>query len=205
MGCGWTVPDTDYARVQAIEVVNGGVAEGPLSGLPFWEARLNEGWRITGVGGSDNHDPTLSPEKASAVGAPTTVVRAAELSQVAILQAIRAGRVFIDVEGTRDRMLEVVAEAGGDLAEMGESLQAPAGTPVRLLVRTAGVAQGMVVLAGDGARLAADPRAPVSEPNGIAVFEFVSDGARGWVRADVRSPQGKLLLIANPIHLNPER
>ncbi|MFN3512937.1 MAG: CehA/McbA family metallohydrolase [Phenylobacterium sp.] len=203
MGCGWTAPDADYARIQAVEVVNGGVAEGPLSGLPFWEARLGEGWRIVGVGGSDNHDPTLSPGKAPAIGVPTTVVRAPQLSETSILQAIRAGHVFIDVEGSRDRILEIDAEAGDARAEMGGSLIAPAGTRVRLLVRTAGIADGMVVLAGDGGRLAANPKAPVTEANALATFEFVADGTRGWVRADVRSRDGRLLLIGNPIHLDP--
>lgn len=81
MGCGWTAPDTDYSAVQAIEVVNGGFAEGPLSGTAFWEARLNEGRRITAVGGSDNHDAGLDRAKAPAIGVPTTVVRAPERSR----------------------------------------------------------------------------------------------------------------------------
>src|SRR5690349_24530118 len=62
MGCGWTAKDTDFSRVQAIEAVNGGSlklphgAESLISGIPFWEQRLNAGLRITAVGGSDNHD-----------------------------------------------------------------------------------------------------------------------------------------------------
>ncbi|EJL24047.1 putative metal-dependent phosphoesterase, PHP family, partial [Caulobacter sp. AP07] len=58
MGCGWTAPNTDYDEVQAIEVANGGSeraqhgAEGPLSGVPFWEKQLNAGHRITAIGGS---------------------------------------------------------------------------------------------------------------------------------------------------------
>ncbi len=69
MGCGWTVPNTDYSEVQSIEVANGGSqraqgggVEGPLFGVPFWEAQLNAGHRITAVGGSDNHDAGLPPE-----------------------------------------------------------------------------------------------------------------------------------------------
>ena len=47
--------------MQAIEVVNGGNEkalggfEGILSGVPFWEAQLNQGRRITAIGGSDNN------------------------------------------------------------------------------------------------------------------------------------------------------
>ncbi len=83
MGCGWSNAATDFSRVQAIEAVNGGQAEGPLSGLAFWEARLNEGLRITAVGGSDNHDAAIDPARPGSVGYPTTVVHAAELSQPA--------------------------------------------------------------------------------------------------------------------------
>jgi hypothetical protein len=38
-----------------MEVINGGVIEGPAAGMPFWYARLNEGARITALGGSDEH------------------------------------------------------------------------------------------------------------------------------------------------------
>jgi hypothetical protein len=64
MGCGWTWPVQDYAGITAVEAVNGSVAEGPYAGIGFWYARLNEGHRLTGVGGSDNHDPDPDPNKA---------------------------------------------------------------------------------------------------------------------------------------------
>ena len=106
MGCGWAAP-VDFARIGAVEVINGGITRGPLSGLPFWEARLSAGQRLTAIGGSDNHDAGLAPDKAASVGRPTTVVYADNLSQDAILAGLRAGRVFVDVLGTRDRLLDV--------------------------------------------------------------------------------------------------
>ncbi|MBT9472621.1 MAG: CehA/McbA family metallohydrolase [Pseudomonadota bacterium] len=203
MGCGWTAPDTDYAGIAAIEAINGGQVEGPLSGIGFWEARLNEGLRITAIGGSDNHDATLDPAKAPAIGMPTTVVRAGELSQAAILKAIGQGHVFLDVAGTRDRILEVRASADGTTAQMGDELPAAAGTKVRVEVRVVGVAGGSISLAGDGAKLAtlADPKLTAADQT--LVFEFAADGARRWLRVDVRSLQGKLVLLGNPIYLRP--
>ncbi|HVK43168.1 MAG TPA: CehA/McbA family metallohydrolase [Phenylobacterium sp.] len=203
MGCGWTAADTDYSRIQAIEVVNGGNVEGPLSGIGFWEKRLNEGLRITAIGGSDNHDATLDPAKAPAIGVPTTVVRAAELSQPAILTAIRQGHVFLDIAGTRDRVLDVRATSGGAIAQMGDVLAAPAGFKVRVEVRVVGVAGGFISLAGDGARLAALPDAKLSAADQTVSFELVSDGQRRWLRVDVRGPDGKLALLGNPIYLTP--
>src|SRR5277367_2519812 len=59
MGCGWTAPNTDFSRVTAIEVINGDLREGPGSGISLWEEQLNKGFRLTGLGGSDNHDADI--------------------------------------------------------------------------------------------------------------------------------------------------
>jgi hypothetical protein len=203
MGCGWTAPGTDYSRVQAIEVINGGLAEGPLSGLAFWEARLNEGRRITAIGGSDNHDASLDPAKPPAIGVPTTVVRAPELSQSAILSAIRQGHVFLDVAGTRDRVLEVHADDGAAQAQMGDVLAVAAGRKVKVQVRVAGVPGGRVVLSGDGAKLATPGDLALVGPDQTLSFDLVADGQARWLRVDVRDASGKLALLGNPIYLRP--
>lgn len=203
MGCGWTVAETNFARIPAIEVINGGLTQGPLSGLPFWEAQLNAGHRITAIGGSDNHDPTLAPAKPTAIGAPTTVVRSNELSPAAILAAIRAGHVFVDVEGSRDRLLEVAATLGDAQAQMGDSLQAPVGARVRISVHVQGVEGAVLSLAGDGAVLAILDDPTIRKTDDLKTFDLVSDGARRWLRVDVRSTSGRSLLLGNPIYLNP--
>lgn len=201
MGCGWTAPDTDYSRVAAIEVINGGTTQPPLSGMGFWEARLNEGRRITGIGGSDNHDAALDPAKAPAIGVPTTVVRAGELSQAAILAAIRAGHVFIDLAGSRDRLLEVSARSGGAQAQMGDVLPAPAGVKVELSVRVVGAPGGRAVFAGNGP-FPSGEQALASADQTLAL-ELVADGRPRWLRVDVQDAAGKLVLVGNPIYLRP--
>lgn len=206
MGCGWTAKDTDYAQVQAIEAVNGsslglpGGADGITSGIPFWEKRLNEGFRITAVGGSDNHDPTLPPTHPSGVGSPTTVVHARELSQPAILAAIRAGHVFVDVTGSRERLLEVTARLGERTAQMGDALTAPAGVSLVLEARVTGSAGGVASLVWDGQPLSATR--PIGSDDETPTYDLVSDGGRHWIRVDVRGPDGKLWLLGNPIYLN---
>ncbi len=200
MGCGWTVRTSDFSRVQAIEAVNGGQVEGPLSGVSFWEARLDAGLRITAIGGSDNHDPTLPPQKPASVGYPTTVVHAAELSQGAVLAAIRAGHVFIDTAGSRERLLEVSATSGGKTAEMGDALAAPAGAPIRYTVHVAHAAGGSLSISGNGPK----PRIAGATLNDddTRSFEVASDGQAHWQRIDVRGPDGKVWLLGNPIYLN---
>lgn len=208
MGCGWTAK-TDWSRISAIEAINGGGLallgpEGPLSGVPFWEARLNAGFRITAVGGSDNHEATLPADKAPAVGLPTTVVHAGELSQEAVLKAIAAGHVFVDVWGTRDRMLEVEARTPTARAEMGDVLPAAAGTRIEIAVHVAGAPEGArLSLAGDGAVLARLDDPVVGAAEARRGFAAIADGKAHWLRVDLRDSKGKLLILGNPIYLRP--
>lgn len=179
MGCGWTAP-VDFRRIQAVEAINGGTTDGPLSGVAFWEQRLNAGFRLTAVGGSDNHDAMLDPAKPAAVGRPTTVVFAQALSQDAILTGLRAGRVFIDVQGTLDRLLDTTYAAG------------------KLTVRVTHAAGGTLVLKG--------PAAPLSALVGVLGEDEtrivdIPSSQTGWVRAEVRGPDGALWLFGNPVYL----
>jgi hypothetical protein len=197
MGCGWTAP-TDYARIQAIEAVNGRNADGPLSGLPFWYARLNEGHRLTGIGGSDSHDPD-APEGRPPVGHPTTVVHARALSQDAILEAIRSGEVFIDVEGSRDRLLEVEAARGATNAAMGGSLEG--GGPIDLAIHVAHAAGEMIEVVHDGRPLP-DKAMAIETADQRVHLTLAPAQSCGWVAINVRDRTGKALLIGNPIYLH---
>jgi len=202
MGCGWTVPDTDYDQVQSIEVANGGSqraqggVEGPLFGVPFWEAQLNAGHRITAVGGSDNHDAGLTPDTPGSVGRPTTVVHAEELSTAGILAGVRAGRVFIDLDGTRDRLLDLSAKSKAGAAVMGGVLTARKGEAVAFTVSVTGGEMAGVEVIRDGAKL------PVAVGANGAFTVKMGDKA-SWVRLNLRDAQGRLLLIGNPIYLIP--
>jgi hypothetical protein len=193
MGCGWTWP-TDWSHVTAIEAVNGGNAEGPLAGIGFWYARLNEGHRLTGIAGSDNHNPDAPPGQ-SPIGRPTTVVHAAALSRDAILDGIRKGNVFIDVAGTRTRLLEVTAHGGGEAAKMGGALAARRGITVRVHA---------VDVAGASAELVVNGVVRMTQPISQADMRIdfaLADRVCGWIAVNVRDPAGHPLLIGNPVYL----
>jgi len=201
MGCGWTW-DTDYARIPAIEAINAGNSGGPLSGIGFWEQRLNAGFHITAVGGSDNHDAGVDPARGG-VGVPTTVVHAQNLSQDAILAAIRAGHVFVDAKGTRDRSLTVTARAAGRTAEMGDTLGAlAAGDRIELAVHVGKASGGRLVVRGP----AGPPEGPrLDNDEADAVVTWAFDGRSRWIRVDVVGPDGAPWLLGNPIYLNAAR
>lgn len=128
MGCGWTMPDVDYSKADAVETVMGlservaaGDALDPLSGVGFWLDRLMENYRLTAVGITDNHDPDKTG--LGGIGLPTTVVEAADLSPEAIFEGIRNGRVFVSLTEDRDLRLDFSASDRRQAARMGGNLE----------------------------------------------------------------------------------
>ncbi len=194
MGCGWVWPDTDWSKVTAIEAINGLTTQPPLAGLDFWYDKLNRGFRITGIGSSDNHDPDTPRPGSAPIGRPSTVVRARELSQPAILDGIRAGNVFIDVQGTRDRMLEVAAVSGKTRVAMGETITAPAAT-IQVEALVTGVDAGTVQLIANGKEHARAPLAPATR------LDIPRTAACGWIAVNVLGPEDRKLLIGNPVYI----
>lgn len=110
--------------------------------------------------------------------------------------------MFIDVAGTTDRLLEVRAASGADVAQMGDLFAAPAGRKIAVEVRVVGAAGGRLRLAGDAKGLAARRRRS-ARPIRRLSFELTADGAARWLRVDVLGPDGKLILLGNPVYLRP--
>lgn len=205
MGCGWTpaVP-LDMHLLTAIEAVNGGSESAAFSGIPFWEKQLNRGYRLTGIGGSDNHRALRPLDQAGSIGRPTTVVYATELSTPAILEGIRSGRVFIDLAGSRDRLLEMRAQAASSSAQMGGELDAAAGQTASVEVHVVACQGAAVHLIVDGEESPQLPPQTVTSSDERLRFGWHADGKRQWLLAEVRDSGGKLLLLSNPIYVNWE-
>jgi hypothetical protein len=204
MGCGWT-PKTpvDMHLLTAVEAVNAGDERYGFSDVAFWDKQLDLGCRLTGIGGSDNHRPMQPLDELGSIGSPTTVVYAAELSAPAILDAIRAGHVFIDVAGTSKRILAVDAQSGSQLAHAGDLLKAASGTTVKLEVQVT-AAQGGKLTWIDNGETMRGASAEITEDDQTRSASWASDGKRHWLRAEVRGPDGKLWLLGNPIYVNWE-
>jgi len=135
-GCPWdyTPEETDYARVQAIEVPSGSLGVFQLFGgaaTQFWEQRLADGHRIAVVGVSDSHeagydsptDPLDSP-----IGNAATAVYAQELSETGILDAIRAGHTYAKLRAAgADLRFSATGDQGGS-GIMGDAIPDTAAT-----------------------------------------------------------------------------
>jgi hypothetical protein len=201
MGCGWSPnPPADLSLVQAIEVINGNDVESPVTGIPFWHEQLQKGHRLTAIGGSDTHDVTsknIPPP--GRIGVPTTVVFAKELSIDAIMAGIRAGNVFVDTAGSRDRKLELSATYKESTVTMGGQLSVPAKQSVTFTARIEQMTGGTVEIIRDGKMIR---RTGIPAAKHTWSFEETSDGKHHWIRIDVRDADGKLALLGNPIYLN---
>jgi len=208
MGCGWRVDDLPAGAVDAVEVVNGGAmretgsAESPLQGFAYWTKLLNAGQHVTGIGGSDSHEADRPASEPGAIGSPTTVIYMPELSVHGFLAGIRSGRVFVDVDGTRDRLLDLSASAEDQHAEMGQTLHLRVGEVVRFAVEVEGVPGGRAQLVIDG-QPGTLPPAVFDTNRTVSIAPWRSDGRAHWIRAEIRSDQGRLLLIGNPIYIVP--
>ena len=204
-GCGWGwKQDTDFAKVDAIEVVNGYKEEGsyfkppPGNGVPFWEEQIAKGYRITAVGGGDDHRSGEQLYRESGVGRPTTVVYARELSERAILEGIQAGHVYIRATGPQGP--ELYLTQGERM--MGDAVEATAGQALRFRLQ-ARKAQGATLrLLLDGKPV--EPRCVWSGLAEQAEYscELVMGAQRHWVRAELLTQQGELLAMTNPIYVN---
>jgi hypothetical protein len=204
MGCGWTAA-TDYRQIDAVEVVNGGDERGTA----FWDDLIRRGFRVTGLGGSDNHDAGKALSAAGSIGYPETVIRAQELSQEAILGGIRAGHVFLDLQGSKDRLLECTASTldqsgkpAGEKAEMGDALKARSWERVRVSVHVAHAAGDLVEMIQDGRTGMQGATKSLSGADSVLSFDWLSDGRRHWLRFVVRTPEGETVLLGNPIYIN---
>jgi hypothetical protein len=205
MGCGWTPSSkVDMHLLTAVEAVNGGSEQYEIPNIPFWNKQLDRGCQLAGIGGSDNHRPMQPLDGIGSIGSPTTVVYATELSTPAILAGVRAGHVFIDLAGTRNRLLEVTARARNQVAHAGDLLQASKDEAVDFDLRVTAAEGGTVRWLEDGHEVALKTGAAVSSADQSFPLAWVSDGHRHWFRAEVAAPDGKLWLLGNPIYVNWE-
>ena len=158
--------------------------------LSRYDDLLKSGRRITGIGGSDYHQPAaLTREGSWLLGNPTTVVYAETLDRPGILAAIRNGRAFI-TESPDGPHLEIAADG----LPMGSVLSASEG--VALHVLTEGADGDSLSLVSDRGLLATLPieaarwQTELSLPSGLL-----------YVRAEIRRGEA-VRALSNPIYFD---
>jgi predicted metal-dependent phosphoesterase TrpH len=196
IGCGWSVTDTDWNLVNAIEAINGNDPAHYEADIRFWDQELARGHRLIAIGGSDTHRP-----ERGTIGHPTTVVHAQELSVQGILDAIRKGSVCIDLTASHDKVIDIEASDRASHAAMGETLTAGRDDRVVWTAHITGAAGSTLHWVVDGKEILALPPQPVGDA-GADKVSWTSDGQRHWFRAEIRTTDGALQLLSNPIFVN---
>jgi hypothetical protein len=197
IGCGWSVTDTNWNLVNGIEAVNGTDPAHYEADIRFWDRQLAKGYRLIAIGGSDTHRP-----ERGTIGRPTTVVHAQELSVSGILDAIRKGHVCIDVTASHDKVIDLQAADAAAHAAMGEMLTAASNDRVSLTAHVIGASGSTLRWLVDGKNLPTLPAQTLSGDSADETATWTSDGQHHWLRAEVRTADGTLELLSNPIFLN---
>ena len=207
MGCAWEPPEpVDMSLFTGVEAINGANL---LSSADFWDRQLAKGLKLTAIGGSDNHNALIPEGGPSAIGRPTTVVEASELSVPAILEGIRRGRVFVDLTSSHDKVIDLEARdtaiAGSDHGKwtsMGDTLNAASGDSISFRIHLSACQHSQVHLLLDGRE--SPGLLPQAAPlgNESLGFSWTSDGRYHWLRCEVRDEKGSLMLLSNPIYIN---
>ncbi|GAA4898986.1 CehA/McbA family metallohydrolase [Ferrimonas pelagia] len=208
MGCGWNPPGNDYSRVDAIEIVNTPqyllheTFDHPLSGIPFWEQKLEQGYRIIGIGGSDNHEPDVDYGDPKYRFAPVTVVKADSLSQADILDAVRVGRIYLDLALEPGRLIDIEARNGNQSGFMGDTLTANQGDRIELTFITEQAEGLSLELITSSGLTIEHGELQVNQSESQHQMSYTSDGERSWVRANLRDSDGRLVMVSNPVFIN---
>jgi plastocyanin len=156
---------------------------------------VHEGrWRPA-IGNSDTH---LEAQ----IGIPHTVVAAEALTPPAILAALRAGRTWIAESAAIHLTFTATAgttTSGTRHATIGDRLNTQ-GSEVTLRVQVHGVAPGATVTFHTEKGTAHRVELPTAGPNDVRWQTTAAES--GFVRVEVRHPDGRMAALTNPIILD---
>jgi len=186
----------DVNLFDGIEVWNGHGKWNQLDELAvkWWDSLLREGKRKIAVAASDSHTPEPSDNP---VGSPQTVVKAEALSRKEIMAGLRAGKAYL-AQG-KDVTLSFTAKSGAVTAGIGDALATASGKEVQALLTVQGAPDAFVAtLIGDKGVLATDK----ATGNNHKFSWRIASGSTKYLRVEVRTLQGDMVALTNPIWLN---
>ena len=129
IGCAWQhMDDTPWDEVSGIEVLTSGYELGVGAFTPpiikMWDQLEDEGHRISAVTGSDDHRAGMNEGLGgSPIGSPCTLVLADELSEAAIMDAVKHQHTMANLRGPDDPPLDVTMKtADGGTANIGDDV-----------------------------------------------------------------------------------
>lgn len=201
----WVDRETDLRQIDFLEIWNDpswpdNQTENPAA-VAMWTQWLNEGLRITAIGGSDFHTPEPSETKDGRpvgrhhISKPSTYVYAAALSGEAIMAALRKHRAYMSMGPT----VQFNATAADQTWMIGDDMGALSGA-VQFDAIVQGSGELTVQLVRNGRVV---DQAEQENKVTLACEESVTADEPTWFRIDVRGPQNQFLAVTNPIFCGP--
>lgn len=183
----------DVNLFDGIEVWNG--KWDPLDELAvnWWDSLLRLGKAKIAIAASDSHTP-VSPE--NALGTPQTVVKADGLSRPQVMTGLRAGKAYLALN--KELTLTMAARSSSASANIGETLATTSGKKVQIGLAVKGISEAVVItLVGDKGIIATEK----VTGNKAKLSWQIKPGSTKYLRVEIRTPQGDMLALTNPIWL----
>jgi uncharacterized protein (TIGR03382 family) len=129
IGCGWQHwTDVPWDMVSGIEIITSNYDIGVLADTPpvikWWDMLEDQGHRLAAVTGSDDHTAGVEGATGSPIGSPTSVVLADNLSEPAIMDAVRHQHTIAQLRGPTDPFVQLqMALPSGGWADVGDDVR----------------------------------------------------------------------------------
>ena len=199
IGCVWNhVDDTPWGGVSALELITGNFDIGIQVFVPrvikLWDSLLDQDQHIAVVGGSDDHRAGMDTgPTSSSIGSPTTLVLADNLSEAAIVEAVRKGRTIVKLRNPDDPFVDMTI---GD-AEIGDVLEDTSSVTVKAHV--VGGDGTFVQLWRNGVKL---EQKAVSGNDTTVTFSDSTDTGAWRYRIELINDLNQRLVVTSHIYVN---
>jgi hypothetical protein len=197
--------ETDLRYVHCLEVWNDPSWPDNVHGNPqavaLWTRWLNQGYRITAIGGSDYHRPhpkTGENKPAERLGLPSTFVYAEELSGAAILAGVRERRAYVSM----GPLVTFQAFFGGDSYDIGSALGSIEGVLQFRGTVSFDAPTRVRVLKNGTIAVEADFKSGSGE---LSYEDVTARNESAWYRLDVLDQRDHILAVTNPVFVGPEK
>src|SRR5699024_5387139 len=195
-GCPWIYRDTNMDKIDTIEIINDPTYPDNLEAiehaLTAWNLLLNDGYKITGIGGSDSHlrpdDHYDGNSEPSLIGDPGTYVYCDELTASNLMDSVRKGHVTV----SRGGFISII---DGEFLP-GETSNLCEGKVFAEVDTDDDIYIEWIV---DGEKVKTSKTKSDSYS-----FDF-NESMYHWIRVDIRYPDGRLYGFTNPIYFGEKQ
>ncbi len=206
-GCTWTYGD--WGNVDAVEIWNATWDSQDEEALKIWDGLLQQGKKITAVGSTDTHQPPYEPSDYPtnlAAGSPTVFISAKALDQERLFEGIKAGGVYVAADSSKrvDFWVDKPQSPGMSEPEtigIGETaVRAKAGGTIDCGINLDGFIEGAKVrlISFVGSEKPLIEEFPVANER-FELRRKLQYGGAGYIRLEVRNPDGSMAAFTNPI------